>query len=61
MSNRFLTYLEHEHQRLERAVADEYRKLLPDTVKLARLKKTKLAIKDQISAWRTDLGTLAAH
>ena len=60
MSNRFLAYLEREHSRLERLVADEARKLRPNDIELARLKKLKLAVKDQISAWQHDSGALAS-
>lgn len=55
MSNRFFDYLEREHDRLERLIAELRRRPLPDTLAIARLKKQKLLIKDQISKWHTDL------
>lgn len=60
MSNKFLAYLEREHARLEQLVADEARKLRPDEIELARLKKMKLAVKDQIVAWQHDSEALAS-
>ena len=57
MSNKFLAYLEREHHRLEQVVAAETRKLRPDTAELMRLKKLKLAIKDQIAGWRSEADT----
>lgn len=35
--------------RLELAITDEVRKRIPDTMRLSRLKKLRLAIKDQIA------------
>lgn len=61
MSNKFLAYLEREHSRLERAVAEESRKLRPDSAELKRLKKLKLAVKDQIAGWRSDADLYAAQ
>ena len=55
MSNRFFDYLEREHARLERTIADLGRRPLPDTIEIARLKKQKLLVKDQISRWRADM------
>ncbi|WP_340316531.1 YdcH family protein [Rhizorhabdus argentea] len=60
MSNKFLAYLEREHARLEQLVADEARKLRPNETELARLKKMKLAVKDQIVAWQHDVEALAS-
>lgn len=54
MSNRFLNYLEREHARLESAIADEIRQRRPDDLALARLKKQKLIVKDQISHWQSE-------
>ena len=60
MSNKFLTYLERDHARLEQLVANEARKLQPSQIELARLKKMKLAVKDQIAAWQHDSRALAS-
>jgi len=59
MSNRFLDYLEREHARLEQAIADLLRRPFPDDLEIARLKKQKLLIKDQISKWHADLVGMA--
>lgn len=58
MSNRFFQYLEREHARLDAAIQAEQAKLRPDDVELARLKKLKLAVKDQLAAWH-ELGAVA--
>ena len=55
MSNRFFDYLNREHARLERTIAELSRRPLPDTIEIARLKKQKLLIKDQMSQWQADL------
>jgi hypothetical protein len=52
MSNRFFEYLEREHARLDAAIKKEQAKLRPDDAEVARLKKLKLAVKDQLTAWR---------
>jgi hypothetical protein len=57
MTNRFFDYLEREHARLERAIAEQGRRPLPDDLEIARLKKQKLLIKDQIAQWHADLVT----
>jgi hypothetical protein len=49
MSDKFISYLQTEHQRLEREIEDELKQLRPDDILLARLKKLKLVIKDQIA------------
>ena len=49
MSRNHLTYLRREHARLEQAIARESTSVLPDQVQIARLKKLKLAVKDQIA------------
>lgn len=54
MSNRFFRYLEREHARLERLIAEEARRIRPNDVEIARLKKQKLLVKDQIVRWRSD-------
>jgi hypothetical protein len=55
MSNRFLSYLEREHARLEQAIADLSRRPVPDDLAIAKLKKQKLLVKDQVSKWHADL------
>lgn len=61
MSEYFLRYLKREHARLEAAIAGELRRPQPDPVELARLKKIKLHVKDQIVRWQEDgLESLAA-
>jgi hypothetical protein len=50
MSDRFVEYLEREHARLESELARASRQMVPDQMLIARLKKLKLAVKDQI-AW----------
>ena len=60
MSNRFFQYLEREHARLDAAIQAEQARLRPDDVELARLKKMKLAVKDQLVAWRdNEVGAVA--
>jgi hypothetical protein len=60
MNNRFFRYLEREHARLDAAIQAEQAKLRPDDVELARLKKLKLAVKDQLAAWReSEFGAVA--
>ncbi|MBA2918782.1 DUF465 domain-containing protein [Sphingomonas sp. MAH-20] len=60
MSNRFFEYLEREHARLDAAIQHEQAKLRPDGIEIARLKRLKLAVKDQLTAWRRDeIGAVA--
>jgi hypothetical protein len=54
MSERFLHYLEREHARLERRIAEEARRPRPDDIEMARLKKAKLLVKDQIARWQAE-------
>jgi len=54
MSNRFLAYLEREHARLEQALAVAERGRLPDSFEIARIKKQKLIVKDQIAHWQSE-------
>ncbi|RYD89362.1 MAG: DUF465 domain-containing protein [Sphingomonadales bacterium] len=54
MSERFLHYLEREHARLEGLIAEENRRVRPDDIEIARLKKAKLLVKDQIARWQAD-------
>jgi hypothetical protein len=56
MSSKHIDYLRREHARLDAEIEQEAQKLRPDEVLIARLKKLKLAIKDQIAAWRGDSG-----
>lgn len=59
MTNRFFEYLEREHARLDAAIQKEQAKLRPDAVEVARLKKLKLAVKDQLAARRrSELGAI---
>lgn len=51
MSDNFLKYLKKEHERLEGELAEARRRTFPDQVQLARLKKMKLAIKDEIAKY----------
>lgn len=54
MSDHFKTYLDREHARLENEIENEAQRPMPDQVQLARLKKLKLAIKDQIAALQSE-------
>ena len=38
------------HQRLDEAIREEMRRRLPDSIRLLRLKKLKLAVKDRLAA-----------
>ena len=49
MSERFLHYLRREHARLQASIDRELQRVLPDQLQLARLKKLKLAVRDQIA------------
>jgi len=49
MSEKFLCYLRNEHARLEEAIAEERKRPLADQLQIARLKKLKLAVRDQIA------------
>jgi hypothetical protein len=55
MSEQQLDLLKREHARLEKEIDQATRRLLPDEIAIARLKKLKLAVKDQIDAWQRDL------
>jgi len=50
MSDKFVAYLKREHARLESEIDEANRLIVPDQMLIARLKKLKLAVKDQI-AW----------
>lgn len=49
MSRPFLSYLEREHERLEQELTTLLQQRFPDPLQVARLKKLKLAMRDQIS------------
>lgn len=55
MSSKHIEYLRREHVRLEAEIDREARRRLPDEVLIARLKKLKLAVKDQIAAWSNEI------
>ena len=48
MSDRFIEYLKREHARLEKELESASQRF-PDQAQLARLKKLKLAVRDQIA------------
>lgn len=50
MNNHYLRYLEREHARLEAEIREEERRPLPRDFLIRRLKKLKLAVKDQMAA-----------
>lgn len=50
MSEKFVDYLKQEHERLERELEAASSRRFPDQMHLARLKKLKLAVRDQIAA-----------
>lgn len=50
MSDHHLNYLRREHARLDAEIERELSRLRPDELLVARLKKLKLAVKDQIAA-----------
>ena len=50
MSDRYIDYLKREHARLENELDRVSRQMAPNQLTIARLKKLKLAVKDQI-AW----------
>ena len=51
MSDKFIAYLKREHARLESELDRANRQRIPDQMTIARLKKLKLAIKDQITRY----------
>jgi hypothetical protein len=53
MSERFLQYLRREQARLESLIDRETARPVPDRLLLARLKKLKLNVRDQISEIET--------
>jgi hypothetical protein len=54
MNDHYLRYLEREHDRLDAEIRTEERRVYPDQFLIARLKKLKLAVKDQIAAWAAE-------
>ena len=61
MSEHFLRYLEREHARLEAELTAEQARPWPDAATVARLKKAKLLVKDQLAQWQRDaIETIAA-
>ncbi|QCB55774.1 DUF465 domain-containing protein [Sphingopyxis sp. PAMC25046] len=56
MSSKHIEYLRREHARLEAEIDREARQRRPDEVLMARLKKLKLVVKDQIAVWSGDTG-----
>lgn len=54
MSERFLSYLRREHDRLEAELAVHYRRPLPDEAEIRRIKKAKLLVKDQLARWEAE-------
>jgi len=59
MSERFLGYLQREHDRLDAAIQELSSSKFPDGAAIARLKKQKLAVKDQIAKWQRDCSVAA--
>ena len=59
-SEYLLNYLHREHARLEGEVAQEMQRAFPDQVLIARLKKLKLAVKDQIAENEREAQQVAA-
>lgn len=60
MSDRYLDYLSREHKRLEDEIREELSKFRPDEFHIARLKKLKLAVKDEMQAVSRDNEVLVA-
>lgn len=56
MSGKHIDYLRREHARLEAEIDQEAQQRRPDEVLIARLKKLKLAVRDQIASWSRDTG-----
>jgi hypothetical protein len=50
MNNHYLRYLKREHARLEDEIREEELRPLPRDFLIRRLKKLKLAVKDQMAA-----------
>lgn len=54
MTDRYLEYLSREHARLEDEIWQESKRPRPDEILIARLKKIKLALKDQMQTWASN-------
>lgn len=54
MTDRYLEHLSREHARLEDEIRLESKRPRPDEVLIARLKKLKLALKDEMQTWVSD-------
>ncbi len=54
MNDHYLRYLEREHARLEAEIRDEEHRPFPRRFLIGRLKKLKLAVKDQMAACSTN-------
>jgi hypothetical protein len=50
MSDKYVAYLKREHARLEREIDRANSQIVPDQMLVARLKKLKLAVKDQLAS-----------
>lgn len=50
MADYYINYLRREHARLDDEISRELRRPAPDQILIARLKKLKLGIKDQMAA-----------
>jgi len=50
-----ITSLEHKHQQLKEAIAQEMAHPLPDFMRITELKKQKLALKEEIAKYSHDL------
>jgi len=50
MNEHYMRYLEREHARLQAEICEEEKRPLPNDMLISRLKKLKLAIKDQMTA-----------
>ncbi|MBV1688380.1 YdcH family protein [Novosphingobium sp. G106] len=51
MNDHYLRYLEREHARLDAEIREEELRPFPRQFLIGRLKKLKLAVKDQMAAW----------
>ena len=51
MNDHYLRYLEREHARLKAEIREEEKRPLPRHFLICRLKKLKLAVKDQMAAF----------
>jgi len=60
MNDSYLVYLSREHARLEAEIEAELKCVQPDEMKVTRLKKLKLALKDQIACLVRNEDPLAA-